>query len=395
MNPLPRTLDQLDLDGRKVLCRVDFNVPLKGTTVTDDTRIVAALPTIRYLQERASKVILCSHLGRPKGKRVEELSLLPVAARLAELLDTEVVFPHDLLGEEVARIIDDQPPHAVIVLENLRFDPGETSNDEAFSKALAELADVYVDDAFGAMHREHASVAGVPAHLTQCGVGRLVEAELRALGALLHQPKHPFAAVIGGAKVADKLEMLDRLSHKVDHLFIGGAMAYTFLAAQGKPVGASRVEQESIEAALKLLSEATARGCRLHLPTDHVVAQSFSADAEARVVTEIEAGWMGLDIGPATAAAWTASLASCRTLFWNGPVGVFEWPAFSGGTRAIAEAFAASDGLTVLGGGDSAAAAAAFGITQKVDHVSTGGGASLEFLRDGDLVGLQALRRRR
>jgi phosphoglycerate kinase len=395
MTALPRTLDQIELDGRKVLCRVDFNVPMKGTEITDDTRIVSALPTIRYLQERAEKVILCSHLGRPKGKRVEELSLLPAAARLAELLDVDVVFSHDTVGEEVSRIIDDQPPHSIIVLENLRFDPGETANDEAFGKALSDLAEVYVDDAFGAMHREHASIVAPPKHLAHYGVGRLVEAEVRALGGLLTQPKRPFAAVLGGAKVSDKIEMIDRLASKVDHMFIGGAMAYTFLAAQGVAVGSSRVEADSLEVARKLLAEATARGCRFHLPTDHVVATSFAAEAEHKVVQQIEDGWMGLDIGPATAEAWARLLSGCKTLFWNGPLGVFEWEAFSNGTRTIANAFAAADGYTVLGGGDSAAAAAAFGVSARIDHISTGGGASLELLRDGDLVGLQALRKRR
>jgi phosphoglycerate kinase len=391
----PRTLDRLEVAGRKVLCRVDFNVPLDGQRVTDDTRIRRALPTIEHLRSQASRVILCSHLGRPGGKPNGNYSLLPAAERLATLIDAEVVFCHDTVGDEVTRIIDESTPGAIIVLENLRFFAGEKSNDPAFAKGLADLADVYVNDAFGTMHRAHASIVGVPKLLEHTGVGRLVEREVHALSGLLSQPKRPFGAVLGGAKVSDKIEVIDRLSTKVDHLFIGGAMAYTFLAAQGKPIGASRVEEDAIEFAEKMLREATSRGCRFHLPVDHVVAQSFAEDAPSKVVETIEDGWMGLDVGPATAEGWSKLLLSCRTLLWNGPLGVFEWEAFANGTRTVAHTFANAEGYTVVGGGDSAAAASAFEVAHRIDHVSTGGGASLELLRTGELVGLTALERRR
>jgi phosphoglycerate kinase len=390
-----RTLDQLELAGKTVLVRVDYNVPLDGDAVADDTRIRMSLDTLRFLRERAGKLVLMSHLGRPKDAPDPKYSLLPAAARLAELLDAEVIFAHDTIGDEVKRLIDDQPAGAVVMLENLRFFPGEKNNDPDFARALAELGDVYVNDAFGTMHRPDASIVGVPKLMDSVAVGRLVQKEIEALGGLLGTPKRPFGAVLGGAKVSDKIEVIDRLSTKVDHLFVGGAMAYTFLKAQGVAVGASRVETESLELAQRLLSQAAARGCRFHLPIDHVVAPAFAADAPATVVESIPDGMMGLDIGPATVSAWGELLRGCRTLFWNGPLGVFEWPAFSNGTRGIAELFAAAEGFTVIGGGDSAAAAAQFGVQDKLDHVSTGGGASLEYLRDGELVGIEALRRKR
>jgi phosphoglycerate kinase len=388
------TLDDLDVAGKTVLVRVDFNVPLDGEKVADDTRIRLSLPTIERLRATASKVVLCTHLGRPKDAPTPEFSVLPAAEHLAKLLATDVTFAHDTVGEEVERLIREAPSGSLFVLENLRFFPGEKKNDPAFAKSLAALADCYVDDAFGTMHRADASIVGVPA-LLPSAAGLLVQKEVEALGALLGQPKRPFGAVLGGAKVSDKIDVIDRLSQKVDHLFVGGAMAYTFLRAQGIDVGKSRVEDDQLEFARKMLAEVPARGCRLHLPTDHVVAPSFAEDAPSSVVTRIPADQLGLDIGPATAAAWSEILLQCRTLFWNGPLGVFEWEAFSGGTRAIAEAFARATGFTVVGGGDSAAAAAKFGVADRIDHVSTGGGASLEFLRDGDLVGLEALRRKR
>jgi phosphoglycerate kinase len=390
-----KTIDKLDLAGKTVLIRVDYNVPLDGEQVADDTRIRLSLDTIRYLKENAARVVMMSHLGRPKDAPDPRYSLLPAAARLAELLDTDVIFAHDTIGDEVKRLIEEQPEHAIIMLENVRFFPGEKSNDPEFAAALAALGDVYVNDAFGTMHRGDASIVGVPKLIDQVAVGRLVQAEVEALGGLLGSPKRPFGAVLGGAKVSDKIEVIDRLSQKVDHLFIGGAMAYTFLTAQGVNVGASRIEADSLEFATKMLAAATARGCRIHLPIDHVVAPTFAEDAPATVVTQIPDGQMGLDIGPATVAAWRDVLKLCKTLFWNGPLGVFEWPSFSQGTRGIAETFAEADGFTVIGGGDSAAAAAQFGVQERIDHVSTGGGASLEYLRDGDLVGLEALRRRR
>ncbi|HMV66400.1 MAG TPA: phosphoglycerate kinase [Myxococcota bacterium] len=390
-----RTLDQLELAGRTVLVRVDYNVPLDGDVVTDDTRVRMSLDTLRFLRERADKLVLMSHLGRPKDAPDPKYSLLPAAAKLAELLDVEVVFAHDTIGDEVKRLIEEQPTGAVVMLENLRFFPGEKNNDPEFARALADLGDVYVNDAFGTMHRPDASIVGVPKLMDAVAAGRLVQREIEALGGLLGAPRRPFGAVLGGAKVSDKIAVIDRLSTKVDHLFIGGAMAYTFLRAQGVDVGASRVEPEGVELALRVLVQAASRGCRVHLPIDHVVAPAFAADSPASVVEQIPEGVLGMDIGPQTVAAWGELLRGCRTLFWNGPLGVFEWPAFANGTRGVAELFAAADGFTVIGGGDSAAAAAQFGVQDRIDHISTGGGASLEYLRDGDLVGLDALRRKR
>jgi len=384
-------LDTLDVNGRTVLCRVDFNVPVNGDEVTDDNRIRAALPTINKLVDAGAKVVLCSHFGRPGGQRVPSMSLLPAAARLAEVSEREVVFAHDTVGDEVKHLIADTPQSHLIVLENLRFDPREKAGDPAFAKELADLADLFVLDAFGAMHREHASVTGVP-KLLRSAAGLLVETEVRALGRLLDRPARPYAAVLGGAKVSDKIGVIEQLSRRVDHLFIGGAMAYTFLAATGKPVGTSRVEADRLDLARELLATCAARGATVHLPLDHVVANEFSENAEASVVSEIPDGSMGLDIGPATVEAWRKILLECRTVFWNGPMGVFEWDAFAKGSQGIAQAMARCKGYTVVGGGDSAAAVAKFGLADHMDHISTGGGASLEFLQDGDLPGLIALR---
>lgn len=390
-----RTLDALDAEGRIALCRVDFNVPLDGDTVVDDTRIRGALPTIRALRDKGARVVLASHLGRPKGARVPSMSLLPAAARLAELMDDEVVFSHDTVGEEVVKLARGLGPRGMMVVENLRYHPGEKSNDPDFARDLAALGDVFVNDAFGAMHRAHASITGVPTHLPSA-VGLLVQAELEVLGQLLSSDagdRHPFAAILGGAKVSDKMGVIDALSQRVDHLFIGGAMAYTFLRAQGVEVGASRVEEAGIQLASELLETCARRGARVHLPGDHVVARSFAEDAAHDTVEQIGEGQMGLDIGPATLKAWAQELDRCKTVFWNGPVGVFEWDAFSGGTRGIAQALAEGAATAVVGGGDSAAAVARFGLSDRMDHISTGGGASLEFLEKGDLVGLEALRR--
>ena len=395
MATAPPTLDDLTIDGHRVLVRVDFNVPLDGETVTDDTRIRGALPTIRELRERGARVVLASHLGRPKGKAKPSLSLLPAAARLAELLETDVVFSHDTMGDDVVQLAKELPPGGVMVVENLRFHGGEKTNDADFARALAGLGEVYVNDAFGAMHRAHASITGVPAVLTDRAVGRLVQKEVEALGSLLATDNRtkmaPFAAILGGAKVSDKIGIIEALSRRIDHLFVGGAMAYTFLAAQGKAVGTSRVESDKLDLANELLSQCGRRGVKVHLPVDHVVATAFEADAAPQTVTDIPDGHMGLDIGPETLRAWADVLGRCQTILWNGPMGVFEWDSFAGGTRGIAEAMAASEGFTVVGGGDSAAAVAKFGLSGRMTHVSTGGGASLEFLEHGDLPGLQAL----
>jgi len=394
---LPPTIDSLDVAQRRVLVRVDFNVPLDGETVTDDTRIRAALPTLRELLERDGRLVLCSHLGRPKGKGFEQsYSTLPAAARLAELLEVEVVFGHSVVGDDVTELSQELGPRGVMMIENLRFNGGEKDNDPEFAKALAALGDVYVDDAFGAMHRPDASIVGVP-ELLPGAVGRLVQREVEALGVLLsaenRHERAPFAAILGGAKVSDKIGVIEALTKRVDHLFVGGAMAYTFLAATGVPVGASRVEQDKLDLARQLLQKCQARGVKVHLPTDHVVADRFEEGAAPERVETIPDGRMGLDIGPDTLRAWGDVLKTCRTIFWNGPMGVFEWDAFAGGTRGLAEALAASDAHTIVGGGDSAAALAKFGLADRVDHVSTGGGASLELLEHGDLPGLAALRK--
>lgn len=389
-----QTFEDLDLaKARSVLVRLDLNTPLADGNVADDTRIRAALPTIRALRERGCRLVLCSHLGRPKGQRNPALSLLPVAARLAELLDDEVVFAHDTIGDEVLQLVRELPEGGILVLENLRFDPREKEGDPEFAKELARLGDAFVNDAFGALHREHASITGVPRHLPSAA-GLLVQQEVEALGNLLRGAARPYAAVLGGAKVSDKIGVIEALALRIDHLFVGGAMAYTFLAARGEEVGASRIEKAHLDLARKLLATCGANGVTVHLPTDHVVADRFAEDATPTVVETIGEGQMGLDIGPATAEAWQAELTSCRTIFWNGPMGVFEWDSFASGTRAVARALAACDGMTVVGGGDSAAAAARFGVADAVTHVSTGGGASLEFLENGDLPGLEALRRR-
>ena len=394
--PLP-TLSSLDVVDKRVLVRVDFNTPLDGDKVADDTRIRAALPTIAALRERGARLVLASHLGRPKGKVDPALSLLPVAARLAELIDVEVVFAHATVGDEVASLARELPAGGVMLLENLRFDPGEKAGEEGFARALAAVGECFVNDAFGAMHRSHASITGVPPLLPHA-IGPLVQREVEALGGLIdpaqRRERAPFAAILGGAKVSDKIGVIDALSKQVNHLFVGGAMAYTFLAAQGEAVGASRVEQDKTDLAKELLDQCASRGVTVHLPTDHVVAPSFAEDAEPSTVTTIPDGQMGLDIGPSTLQAWTDVLRTCRTVFWNGPMGVFEWDAFAGGTRGIAEALAASTARTIVGGGDSAAALARFGLSGHVDHVSTGGGASLEYLEHGDLVGLQIMRRK-
>ena len=389
------TLDTLDVEGKTVLVRVDFNVPLQGDTITDDTRIRAALPTLEALRSRGALVLICSHLGRPKGRTSLDLSLIPAAARLAELLDTEVVFSHESVGAGVEDLVATMPPDGVLVLENLRFDKREKSGDHAFAKSLSKLADLFVNDAFGAMHRSHASITGIPKELPS-SAGLLVQKEIEVLGKFLRTDwqgvSSPVGAILGGAKVSDKMGIIGALSSRVDHLFIGGAMAYTFLRAQGKGVGRSRVESNRITEARALLEACSEAGVTVHLPVDHVVAHHFEMDASPTLVEDIPDDQMGLDIGQATIEVWSKALQSCKTILWNGPMGVFEWPAFANGTRAVAEMLSTSKAYTLVGGGDSAAAVALFGVSDKMDHISTGGGASLELLEQGDLVGLQALR---
>jgi phosphoglycerate kinase len=388
-----RTVDAAEVDGRRVLVRNDFNVPLDDDgRVTDDLRVRASLPTLRQLVERRAKVICCSHLGRPKGKRVDKYSLQPVAGVLGDRLGLEVAFVDDVVGERAARAADQLAPGQVLLLQNLRFEPGEEANDPAFAERLAALAEVYVDDAFGAAHRAHASVVGVAERLPAYA-GFLLASEVKELSRLLEGPETPFVAVLGGSKVSDKLAVLSNLLGRVDTLVIGGGMCFTFLAARGHGVGDSLFEPDQVDAVRDLLAAAERQGKSILLPTDVVVADEFAEQARHRTVPAdgIEAGWRGLDIGPETAAAFSAAVLEARTVFWNGPMGVFEWPAFAAGTRAVAEAVAATDAYTVVGGGDSAAALAQFGLAEKVDHLSTGGGASLELLEGKTLPGVAVL----
>ncbi len=385
---LPR-LEDLSLDeGARVLLRADFNVPLDGGMITDDLRIRAALPTIEWLRDRGAAVVACSHLGRPKGQPDPALSLAPVAQRLSEHLGTEVTLSPQVVGAESAELSAALQPAGVLLLENLRFDPGETGNDPAFVDGLCRLADVYVDDAFGAAHRSHASVVGPPTQLPSAA-GRLLAREVEVLGGLLGSPGRPFVTVLGGAKVSDKLGVIDALLERCDTLLVGGAMAFTFLAARGIDVGASRLEADRVDHCRELLASG-----RIELPSDVVVAQEIAADAKTQTVTvgEIPDGWMGLDVGPETAAVYASAIGDAGTVLWNGPMGVFELGPFAAGTLTVAEAVAASGGFTVVGGGDSAAAVRQMGLADRIDHVSTGGGASLELLEHGDLPGLAALR---
>ncbi|MCA9538029.1 MAG: phosphoglycerate kinase [Myxococcales bacterium] len=390
-------IDKLPIEGLRTLIRVDFNVPLDGDRVADDSRIVATLPTIKHAIGRGARVILCSHLGRPKGKPDPKQSLAPAGERLAELLGIEIPMADAPVGDAATRLALDLRDGQVMMLENLRFHPGEEKNDDGFSRQLAALADRYVNDAFGAAHRAHASTAGVAAHIRDKAAGFLMAREIEALSRLLDAPRAGFVAVLGGAKVSDKIAVIERLLGKVDTLLIGGAMAYTFLAADGHEVGQSRVEADRLDTARGILAAARKRKVDVVLPVDHVCADHFGADAEARVVHDVAvpANLMGLDIGPATAKAFAGRLAGAKTIFWNGPMGVFEWSAFAGGTRAVADAVADSAGWSVVGGGDSVRAVTESGRADAIDHISTGGGARLEFVEGRELPGLVALGWRR
>ena len=394
MADVPR-LSELDPAGRTVLVRSDLNVPLKDGEVTDDLRISSSLPTIRHLCEGGARVVVMSHLGRPKGAVEEQYRLAPVATRLGELLGRPVTAATDVVGDDARAKVAALEPGAVVLLENLRFHPGETKNDPEFADALASLGDAYVNDAFGSSHRAHASVVGVPERLSPAVAGELLDAELTTLSRLLEGPERPFVAILGGAKVSDKLGVIENLLGTVDELLIGGAMCFTFFAAQGHDVGTSRVEEDHLDTCRDLLARADAAGTRILLPSDIVVADAFEADAahETVAVAEMPPGKMGLDVGPATVSAYAAVLADARTVLWNGPMGVFEWDAFAAGTEGVARAVAATDGFTVIGGGDSAAAIRSLGLAEQVSHVSTGGGASLEFLEGVDLPGVAALRK--
>ena len=383
----------LQLTARRVFVRVDFNVPLDGGRVADDTRIRASLPTLQWILRKQGTPILASHLGRPKGKPNPAYSLLPVAERLRALLGSEVRFANDCVGEEAERASRSMAPGETLLLENLRFHAGEEKNDPVFAENLARLADAYVNDAFGSAHRAHASVAAICAHFHPATAGLLMEREINYLGGLLGAPSRPYVAILGGAKVADKVGLVKNLLPRVDALLIGGAMAYTFLAARGVGVGASRVESESLPMAAGILDAAAAAGVKLLLPVDHRVAASLTNPGEGEIVSGeiIPEGLLGLDIGPKTCEAFTREIALAGTVLWNGPVGLFEEPPFHRGSLAVAEAVAASRALSVAGGGDTAAALASFSLAEKFSHVSTGGGASLEFLSGLTLPGVASL----
>ena len=388
------SISGLELTGRRVFMRVDFNVPLDDhQCITDDTRIRESLPTISYALEHGAKLILASHLGRPKGKVVPEMSLAPVAARLSELLGMEVPMAGDCIGPEVARMVAELAEGKAILLENLRFHKGETENDAAFSYALAEPAEIYVNDAFGTAHRAHASTVGITSHLSPCAAGFLLQKEIGYFDGVIAQPQHPFIALLGGAKISNKIPVIENLIGRVDKLLIGGGMAFTFLKAGGLEIGNSLLEEDMIESAGRFLEQAHSAGKEILLPRDFIVAREFDNEAERMLVSAdgIASGWMGLDIGPATIEAWSSVIAEAKTIVWNGPMGAFEMPNFSNGTVEIAKAVAGADAVSIVGGGDSVAALDVAGVREGISHVSTGGGASLDFLAGKSLPAIAVL----
>ena len=394
MNYNKKTVSDINVTGKKVLLRCDFNVPQDKETgaITDDKRIRAALPTIQYLLDHNAAVIACSHLGKPKGERKESLTLAPVAVRLAELLGREVIFAEDTIGEDAKAKAAALQPGQIMLLENLRFDIGEEKNHPEFAKALADMAELYVSDAFGTVHRAHASTAGVAAYLPAVS-GLLIQKELEIMGGALENPKRPFVAVLGGAKVSDKINVINNLLEKADTIIIGGGMAYTFMKAQGGKIGNSLLEADKMDYALEMLKKAEEKGVKLLLPTDTIAAKEFSKDAEPVCVPsmDIPDDMMGMDIGPETRKTFAAAVADAGTIVWNGPMGVFEFPAFAEGTKAMEKALAESRAVTIIGGGDSAAAVEQLGFAEQITHISTGGGASLEFLEGKELPGVACL----
>ncbi|MBM7571050.1 phosphoglycerate kinase [Aquibacillus albus] len=387
-----QTIRDLDVKGKKVFCRVDFNVPMKNGEVTDETRIKAAIPTIQYLAEQGARVILSSHLGRPKGEVVEELRLDPVAKRLSDLLNKTVTKTDEVYGPEVDKALGDMEDGDVLLIENVRFHPGETNNDPELAKEFAKMADLYVNDAFGAAHRAHASTAGVAEHLPSAA-GFLLQKELDVLGKALSDPDRPFTAIIGGAKVKDKIGVIENLLEKVDNLIVGGGLAYTFIKAKGYEIGKSLLEEDKIELAKEFMQKAEEKGVNFVLPIDVIVADDFSNDANTKEVDidSIPADWEALDIGPKTREKYAGIVQDSKLVIWNGPMGVFELETFANGTKAVADALAKTEGYTVIGGGDSAAAVEKFNYADKMDHISTGGGASLEFMEGKVLPGVDAL----
>jgi len=390
------TIEDLDLAQKSLVMRVDFNVPLDGDVITDDNRIAQAMPSIKYAVGKGAKVILLSHLGRPKGEADPAFSLKPVFKYLKENLETNVFFGEDCVGDKANAAISEADFGDVVLLENVRFHAGEKKNDPEFSKELAELGDIFVNDAFGSSHRAHSSVVGVTEFLQPAAAGYLLEKEIKYLEGSVNDPDRPFVAVLGGAKVSDKIGVIENLLDKVDDIIVGGGMTYTFYKAKGLPIGNSLIEEDKVELAVKLIEQAKIKGVNLHLPVDSVVAKEFKADAESKVVGEdgIEDGWMALDIGPESVKAFSDVIKRSKTVIWNGPMGVFEMEQFSKGTFAVAGALAdvtKEGATTIIGGGDSASAIKKAGLSDKVTHISTGGGASLEYLEGKELPGIAAL----
>ncbi|WP_416141105.1 phosphoglycerate kinase [Lysinibacillus capsici] len=387
-----KTMKDIDVKGQRVFVRVDFNVPMADGAITDETRIRAAIPTIEYLVEQGAKVILASHLGRPKGEVKEDMRLTAVGIRLAELMGKPVTKLDESIGQAVEEAVANMQDGDILLLENVRFHAGEEKNDPTLAQQFAQLADIYVNDAFGAAHRAHASTEGIAKHIPAVS-GFLMQKELDVLGKALSNPEHPFTAIIGGAKVKDKIGVIESLLEKVDHLIIGGGLSFTFIKAQGHDIGKSLLEEDKIELAKSFIEKAKAKGVQLHMPVDAVVANEFSQDAETQIgdVDAIPADWMGLDIGPKTAANYAEVIKNSKLIIWNGPMGVFEMDKFANGTKTVADAMATTAGYTVIGGGDSAAAVEKFEVADKMDHISTGGGASLELMEGKELPGIVAL----